>query len=131
MHGERLEDGNFVLYAAKYYDNPQCSDTAEFYDDLNRFKYLKRLFNRYEADGDLKERLILNHIIVLYNVFGQPAATRMLFFKLEGQWHLLKPFLIMLGYMPDQVIGIGTDNKTIIGSDIPMNMYIVNVLRNI
>lgn len=131
MHSERLADDNFLLYAAKYYDNPQCSDTAEFYDDLNRFKYLKRLFNRYEADGDLKERLILNHIIILYNVFGQPAATRMLFFKLTGQWHLLKPFLVLLACMPDRIDGIGIENVSILSSDIPMNIHIVDVLRKI
>ena len=131
MDNERLAHDNFLLYAAKNYNNPQCSDTEEFYDDLNRFKYLKRLFNRFEADGDLKERLILNHIIILYNVFGHPATTRMLFFKLEGQWHLLKPFLVLLGYMPEQIESIGIENKTILSSDIPMNWHIVNVLRKI
>lgn len=131
MHNERLADDTWLLYAAKYYNNPQCCDTAEFYDDLNRFKYLKRLFNRFEAEGDLKERLILNHIIILYNVFGQPAATRMLFYKLEGQWHLLKPFLVLLGFMPDKVEGIGIDNKTVLSSDVPMNCHIVDVLRKI
>ena len=70
-----LNEDNFLLYAAKHYDNPQCSSTEEFYDDLKKFKYIKRLFNKYAETGELKERLILNHIIVLTNVFSpQPAV---------------------------------------------------------
>ena len=64
---QQLDDSNFMLYAAANYDNPQLYDTDEFYDDLKRFKYLKRLFNRYKETGELKERLILNHLIVIYN----------------------------------------------------------------
>ena len=79
---DKLDESNFFLYAAKHYTNPYCYDTLEFYDDLNRFKYLKRLFSRYQESGELKERLILNHIIVLYNIFGVEPATRMLFLKL-------------------------------------------------
>ena len=67
---QQLDDTNFMLYAAAHYDNPQCYDTDEFYDDLKRFKYLKRLLNRYKETGELKERLILNHLTVIYNVFG-------------------------------------------------------------
>ena len=132
MHNEPLTDSNFLLYSAKYYDNIQCWDEAEFFEDLNRFKYLKRLFNRYQAEGELKERLILNHIIILYNVFGIPAATRMLFFKLQkDHYPLLKPFLVFLKYMPDVITGIGEKNKTILSSDIPMNVGIVEALRKI
>ena len=127
---DKIDDTNFLLYAAKYYDNPQCFDTLEFYEDLARFKYIKRLFNRYEESGDLKERLILNHLIILYNVFGIPA-TRMLFFKLEGYYHMLKPFIILLGNMPDMVHGIGIENKTIYSSDITMDETIVKFLRKI
>ena len=79
---QQLDDSNFMLYAAANYDNPQCYDTDEFYDDLKRFKYLKRLLNRYKETGELKERLILNHLTVIYNVFGSTPATRLLFFKL-------------------------------------------------
>ena len=67
---DKVDEFNFLLYAAKHYDNPQCYDTVEFYDDLKRIKYIKRLINRYIEEGDLKERLILNHIIILNNVFG-------------------------------------------------------------
>lgn len=128
---EHLDDANFMLYAAKHYDNPQCYDTIEFYDDLKRFKYLKRLFNRFEETGELKERLILNHLTVLYNVFGPVPATRMLFLKLEGYYHLLKPFLVFLSYMPDEIINIGLPNHSIKNSDITMNQDIVEVLRKL
>lgn len=124
-----LNDSNFVLYAAKYYDNPSCADMEEFHDDLNRFKYIKRLFTKYKANGDLKERLVLNHIIVLYNLFGD-ATTRMLFFKLEGQWQYLKPFLIAINRMPEHIDEIGK-HKLIRNSDIPMDMAIVEMLRKI
>jgi hypothetical protein len=127
---DKLDESNFMLYAAKHYDNPQCFDTLEFYEDLARFKYIKRLFNRYEESGELKERLIVNHLIILYNVFG-PATTRMLFFKLNGHLHLLKPFIILLGFLPDKVYGVGVENKTIISSDIPMDENIVKLLRKI
>ena len=128
---EKLDETNFLLYAAKHYDNPHCYETLEFYDDLNRFKYIKRLFNRYEESGELKERLIINHLTILYNVFGAEATTRMLFLKLKGHFHLLKPFLVLLGYMPEVVYNVGIDNKNIISSDIPLNDTIVEVLRKI
>lgn len=127
---DKLDDSNFILFAAKYYDNPQCFDTLEFQDDLKRFKYLKRLFTRYQETGELKERLIVNHLIVLYNVFG-PEATRMLFFKLEGFHHYLKPFIVLLGYMPEVVRNIGVENKTYRSSDIPMDEEIIVLLRKI
>jgi len=128
---KQLDESNFMLYAAANYDNPQCYDTDEFYDDLKRFKYLKRLLNRYKETGELKERLILNHIIVIYNVFGPSSATRLLFFKLEGYYSLLKPFLVFMNLMPDLVIGIGINNKTIKDVDIEMNIGIIKVLRKI
>ncbi|AMQ66029.1 hypothetical protein AAY80_077 [Stenotrophomonas phage vB_SmaS-DLP_6] len=124
-----LNDSNFLLYAAKHYDNPSCSDMEEFHDDLNRFKYIKRLFTKYKANGELKERLVLNHIIVLYNLFGD-AATNMLFFKLEGQWQYLKPFLIAINRMPEHVTDVGK-HKHVRNSDIPMDMKIVEILRGI
>ena len=127
---DKIDESNFVLYAAKNYDNPQCFDTLEFYEDLSRFKYIKRLFNRYEESGELKERLILNHLIILYNVFGS-ATTKMLFFKLNGHLHLLKPFILLLGFLPDKVSGVGVENKTIISSDIPMDENIIKILRKI
>jgi len=127
---ETLDDSNFVLYAAKHYDNPQCYDVEEFHDDLKRFKYLKRLLGKYEDTGELRENLILNHIIVLYNVFGD-AATRMLFFKLVGYYSYLKPFLVLLDRMPDVLVGIGFSTSVIKGIDIQMDENIYKVLRKI
>ncbi len=127
---ETLDDSNFVLYAAKHYDNPQCYDVEEFHDDLKRFKYLKRLLGKYEDTGELRENLILNHIIVLYNVFGD-AATRMLFFKLVGYYSYLKPFLILLDRMPDVLVGVGFSTSVIRGKDIAMDENIYKVLRKI
>jgi hypothetical protein len=127
---ETLDDSNFVLYAAKHYDNPQCYDVEEFHDDLKRFKYLKRLLGKYEDTGELRENLILNHIIVLYNVFGD-AATRMLFFKLVGYYSYLKPFLVLLDRMPDVLVGVGFSTSVIKGNDIAMDQTIVQKLRKI
>lgn len=127
---EKLDETNFLLFAAKHYDNPQCHDTVEFYDDLKRFKYLKRLFGKYQECGELRERLILNHIIIIYNVFGE-AATRMLFMKLEGYHQYLKPFVVMLGYMPDKICNIGYENRTYYSTDIQMDNHIVDILRKI
>jgi hypothetical protein len=127
---ETLDDSNFVLYAAKHYDNPQCYDVEEFHDDLKRFKYLKRLLGKYEDTGELRENLILNHIIVLYNVFGD-AATRMLFFKLVGYYSYLKPFLVLLDRMPDVLVGVGFSTSVIRGKDIGMDENIYKVLRKI
>lgn len=121
-----IDDGNFLLYCAKHYDNPQCYDTEEFYDDLKRFKYLKRLFVKYQEYGELKERLILNHIIVLYNVFGV-KATDLLVYRLKDHLPCLKPFLVMLGYMPD-IISLGSK---VYSSDIPMDGKIVEALRKL
>lgn len=131
MHNDSLDETNFVLYAAKYYDNPSCFDTLEFYEDLNRFKYIKRLFSRYEETGELKERLILNHIIVLYNLFGVEATTRLLFFKLKGYYHCLIPFLTMLNYLPEKVVSIGIENKTINTGDIIVDPGVENALKGI
>ena len=127
---DKLDETNFLLYAAKHYDNPQCYDTLEFYDDLKRFKYLKRLFGKYQESQDLKERLILNHIIIIYNVFGE-AATRMLFMKLEDYHCHLKPFVVLLGFMPEKVENIGYFGKTYLSSDISMDQHVVDVLRKI
>lgn len=125
---ETLTDANFIIYAAKHYDNPQCFDTEEFYDDLKRFKYIKRLFNRYEITGELKERLVLNHIVVLYNVFGQ-HATRMLLLKLRGYYGCLKPFLVLIQRMPEAVGGVG--GNIVYSSDIVMDEKIIEILRKI
>jgi hypothetical protein len=96
----KLAESTFLLFASKHYDNPQCSDITEFEEDLKRFQYLRKLFGRYRQDNDLKERLILNHLIIIYNVFG-PIATNMLFMKLHEYHEYLKPFVEYLNFMPE------------------------------
>ena len=123
----KLEEDSFLLYAAKYYDIRMAASAEEFYDDLKRFQHLKRLFKRYDEDDDLKIRLILNHLTVIYNCFGA-EATPMLFFKLEDYHEALKPFVIMLGYMPE-VVEYG--NNKIISSEIPLDPKIVKELREL
>tara|TARA_B100001287_G_scaffold270056_1_gene268308 strand:+ start:906 stop:1265 length:360 start_codon:yes stop_codon:yes gene_type:complete len=112
---EKLTEQNLLLYAAKHYYNPRFSDIEEFNEDLKRFKYIKRLVNRYLETGKLSERLILNHIIILFNVFDIEPALNMLEIKLdEKQWSVIKPFLIFLNYIKnDQLIGIDMDKKVV------------------
>jgi len=118
---DTLSKDNFELFAAQNYENLQATEVDEFRDDLNRFKYLKRLLRRYSSSGDLQERLILNHIIVIYNVFGIEAANKMLCFKTdEEHYSVIKPFLIFLHYLPEDVyveVGMDTD--------------VINALRNL
>jgi hypothetical protein len=99
---EELNEENFTLYAIRHYDNPQCTSTEEFYEDIRRFRYLKRLLKRYYNNGELRERLILNHLIVLNNLFGVENAIRMLEFKLDKDyWPVLKTCLLYLGYVDE------------------------------
>ena len=126
-----LNEKNFLLFAMQHYDNPQCVEVEEFNDDLRRIKYIKRLFNQYHLEGTLKERLLLNHIIVFYNVFPVKAATRILFFKLEETfWPMLKTFLVYLSYMPEDKIE-SINGKEIKTTDIPMDRGIIERLREI
>ena len=127
---ENLTDDNFLMYAMQNYENPQCVSIDDFHDDLLRIKYIKRLLNRHRETKELREQLILNHIGVLYNVFGIEACTRMLFFKIDsGLWSRLKTFLVYHYFKPDKLLGInGVD---VISSDIPLDQEIVKVLRAI
>lgn len=120
MQFELTED-NLVIYAAKHYYNPKFIDIEEFNDDLKRFKYIKRLLNRYEESGDLSERLILNHLIVVFNAFGIEASLSILELKMnKTHWPILKPFLIFLKY-------IRNDQYT----KVPMDPVVVEALRKI
>jgi len=112
---ENLNEKNILLYAAKHYQNPTFSDIDDFNEDLKRFKYVKRLVNRYLDDRALAERLILNHLIVIFNVFGIEPALKMLEVKLEERhWPVVKPFLIFLKYIRnDQLTGIKMDERVI------------------
>jgi len=125
-----LNDKNYTMFAMKYYDNRQCTSVEEFQEDLNKIKYVKRLFNRFLDTGELRTNLILNHLIVIYNVFENEPATRMLFFRVEKKFYsILKPFLIFLNRLPETVRGIeGIDIHT---SHIPLNETTIKELRKI
>jgi hypothetical protein len=127
MSFDDLTNENVMMYAIKAYDKPSCV-MSEFKDDMKKFNYLKRLFKRYRKLGEVKEQLILNHIVVLYNVFGAEVVARLLFLKVaKDDYSTLKTYLLFLSCMPEKVKGIkGYD---IISSDIPVDMTIAEILR--
>ena len=125
-----LNDDSFLIYAAKHYDRPHIIQ-SEFEDDLKRIKYTKRLLRKYRQSGEIKERLLLNHVIIIANVFGVEAATNMLFFKVDPEdYSLLKTILIYLNYLPTHLTV--TFNKYYIRQEeIPVDLKIADILRNI
>lgn len=125
----KLTKANFLLYCAKYYDNPQCASLEEFYEDIRRIKYIKKLFTRYENGEELKERLILNHLIVLNNVFEPEHLIKILFLKLSSQLHILTPFLLLLNLLPDTVNNVDKKNYNV--DDIVMDKNVIDILRKI
>jgi len=126
---ENLNDDNFIIYAMKAYDRPNCI-MSEFEEDLSRIKYVKRLIKRYKTTGELKERLILNHIIVLSNVFGIEPSARMLFFKIDKEdYDILKTFLLFLNYMPRHMNGINGNHYN--SADIGVDVFVGSRLRNL
>ena len=126
---ENLNDDNFMLYAMKSYDKPNCI-MSEFEEDFKRIKYVKRLIKRYKITGELKERLILNHIIVLTNVFGVEPAVRLLFYKIdEADYHTLKTFLLFLNFMPRYVNGI--KGRYINSADISVDVIVGKRLQEL
>jgi hypothetical protein len=126
MVSEKLNEGNFLVYAMHHYDNPQCHSLQEFEEDIKKFLYLKKLLSRYKNYDELRERLILNHIIVLYNIFGD-SATKMLFYKIDKScWDVLVTFLVYLDRMPEELPEYG-----IILSDIVLDENIISTLRKI
>ena len=122
-----LNDSNVLLYAAKCYDKPNCIQ-SEFDEDYKKFRYIKRLLHRYRLTGEVKERLLLNHLILCQNVFGIEASTRILFLRCnEKDYSALKTFLVYTSAMPNIVKGI--DGTNIISSDIPLDLKLVDILR--
>ena len=113
----KLDDSTFLLYAAKQYDLKSAASANDFYEDVKRFQHLKRLFKRYHEDNDLRTRLILNHLSVIYNCFGK-SATNMLFLKLKDYHQYLKPFVVY-------------EDEIIKSSEIGLDINIVNELRKI
>jgi len=125
-----LNDGNFLIYAAKAYDKPNIIQT-EFEEDLKRIKYVKRLIKKYRQTGEFKERLVLNHVIILSNVFGTEAAVNMLFLKAdEDDYPILKAILIFLKYMPDRFT-VSFNKYHIRQTEIPVDLVIAERLRTI
>ncbi len=130
MNFDNLTEQNIDLYCMKFYDNPQCISVEDYQTDMKRFKYIKRLLNQYNSSTDLKIRLLLNHIIMVYNLFDNQIATRILFFKIDPKyWPILKPILIFLKLMPDMIRGI--DGNNIRSSDIQLHNLTVTQLREI
>jgi hypothetical protein len=129
MAFDDLTNENFLMFAMKCYDKPNTI-MSEFKEDMKRFNYIKRLFHKYRKNNDLKEQLVLNHLVVLYNVFGPEPAVRMLFYKMSKEdYSALKTYLLFLNIMPNVVKGIkGCD---IMSSSIEVDMNIANALRKI
>ena len=130
MNFANINDDNIDLYCIKHYDNPQCISIEDYNNDMRRFKYIKRLLNQYANGNEIKIRLLVNHIIMIYNIFDLQSATRILFYKLpEEHWSVLKTILIFLNRMPKIVYGI--NNTNLISSDIQIDNVIANQLREI
>ena len=129
MSFDNLTNENVMVYSIKAYDKPNCI-MSEFKEDMKRFNYLKRLFKRYRKLSELREQLVLNHLVVLNNVFGPEVATRLLFFKMsKDDYSALKTYLLFLSCMPERVRGI--KGHDIISSEIPVDMTIADTLRKI
>jgi len=129
MQFDDLNESNVLLYAAKCYDKPNCIQ-SEFDEDYKKFRYIKRLLNRYRLTGKIKERLLLNHINLTQNVFGIEASTRILFLRIDQRdWSALKTLLLFLSAMPKTVKSVR--EKDIISSDIPLDAKLIIILRNL
>ena len=130
MYLETLDDSNFMLFAARNYQSPYA-DLIEFEEDLARIKYIKRLFNKYLETGEMRERLALNHFIVLYNVFEHIPCTLMLSFKLYEYLPLLKAFLMFLNYWPEVIGPVGIDREYIYSTEVKEDIGVLKILREI
>lgn len=129
MNFDDLNNDNFMIYAIKAYDKPNCL-MSEFKEDMKRFNYLKRLFHKYRKDGEMREQLVLNHLVVLYNVFGPEPTTRMLFYRsFKEDYVTLKTYLLFLNLMPAVVKSI--KGSEIISSNIEVDLKIADTLRKI
>jgi len=123
MKFDELNEDNYILFAIKHYDNPQAVTQEDFFEDLSRFKYIKKLLRRYTKTGDLKTSLLINHFIIVFNIFND-AALPLLFFKIEKElWSSLKTFLVFLDRVPDYP-------KTFV-NDIPVDSECLKLLQSI
>jgi len=112
---EKITNDNIMMFAIKHYDNPQCEGEREFYDDMKKFKYIKRLLRKHKDTGILKERLLLNHIIILNNLFGAEACVTLLLFKIQREyWETLKSFLLFLNMIREDELNNVIENKSVL-----------------
>lgn len=124
-----LNNENVMMYAIKAYEKPNCI-MSEFKDDMKRFNYIKRLFKRYKKFDELREQLVINHLIILYNVFGPEVATRLLFYKIsKDDYSILKTYLLFLNFMPEIIRGV--KGKDIFSSEISVDLKVAEALRKI
>ena len=122
---KQLNENNFLMFTMKEYSNPQCDNIEEFYEDLNRVKYIKRLLGKYDSKDILRERLILNHLIILANVFGVVSASRILFYRIEDKYHsYIKSFLSYLNHLPNEIPEVDIES-------IPLDHKILKKLEKI
>ena len=118
---EKITNENVMMFAIKHYDNPQCESEKEFHDDMKRFKYIKRLLRKYKETGVLKERLLLNHIIILNNLFGPEACVTLLLYKIQKEyWETLKSFLLYLNILREDEL-----------DDVNKNIKVLEILRKL
>jgi hypothetical protein len=123
----KLTENDFITIAIRAYDNPTCKTLEEFEADLSRFKYLRKLLIRYANKDDVSVRLMLNHVVLLFNAFKRDDCIKLLFLKTEPQfWSQIKTFLVFLSYMPDFIPELG-----VINSDIPLDQIIIDELRTL
>ena len=127
---EVLTHQNFILFCIKAYDNPHCIGMDEFLNDIRRIKHIKKLITRYKKTGEFKTRLILNHIIILNNVFGPEATCKIVLLKMDKHLKYIKPFLILLNIMPLVIHDVGIKGP-IYTDDIPMDQHVINQLRKL
>lgn len=130
MNSDILTEKNFLLFCAHHYENSMYSTTEDFIEDMNRLKYIKKLITRYTENGDLKERLILNHIIILNNCFGPEILCKILYLKLKNQMKYIKPFLLFLNILPEKILNVG-EEKIVYTDMISMDMAIIEKLRKV
>lgn len=126
-----MDEKTFILYAAKNYRNPQCVDVEEFHDDVKRLKYIKKILLKYVDQGELKERLVLNHLIALGNVFPPEPLVRMIFLRMNDLLPQIVPFLHLLGLLPKYVRNVGRDGRDYLTEDIFMDPTVITALRGI
>lgn len=126
-----MTDENYLLYAAKYYDNPQCISTEEFENDLKRIHYIKKICSRKTPNDNMQTRLLLNHIIILSNLFGPEPAARMLYLKARNYFGMIRPVLEYLNMMPKMFVDIGNIGNAVYGDTFVMNRRIVKELEKL